>query len=72
MNDLPDDIDYLDIPPLNQSFFENDKARQPMSRVTVSLQIDPDVLAWFRAQGPGWEKRMHAALRIYVEAHKSE
>ena len=72
MTNLPDDIDYFDIPPLNQSYFENDKARQPIARVTISLQIDPDVLAWFRAQGQGWEKRMQAALRIYAEAHKDE
>jgi uncharacterized protein (DUF4415 family) len=72
MTDLPDDIDYLDIPPLNQSFFENDRTHQPKPRVTISIQVDPDVLAWFRAQGTGWEKRMQAALHIYAEAHKDE
>jgi len=29
----------------------------------VSLRLDPDVLARFRAGGPGWQGRMNAALR---------
>lgn len=29
----------------------------------VSLRIDRDVLAKFRATGPGWQARMNAALR---------
>ena len=29
----------------------------------VSLRIDKDVLARFRATGPGWQSRINAALR---------
>jgi uncharacterized protein (DUF4415 family) len=29
----------------------------------VSLRIDADVLEYFKAQGPGWQSRMNAALR---------
>ena len=29
----------------------------------VSLRVDPDVLAFFRATGPGWQARMNDALR---------
>ena len=29
----------------------------------VSLRLDPDVLAHFRATGPGWQSRINAALR---------
>jgi uncharacterized protein (DUF4415 family) len=28
------------------------------------------VLAWFRAHGPGYQTRMNAVLRAYVEAQK--
>jgi uncharacterized protein (DUF4415 family) len=34
--------------------------------------MDIDVLKWFRSQGPGWEKRMMAALRLYMDAHKDD
>lgn len=32
----------------------------------VSLRIDKDVLARFRAPGPGWQSRINAALRKAV------
>jgi len=33
------------------------------AKVQVSLRIDPDVLAAFKAGGAGWQSRMNAALR---------
>ncbi len=39
-------------------------------KALVSLRIDEDVLAWFRAQGAGYQSRMNALLRAYMEAHK--
>jgi uncharacterized protein (DUF4415 family) len=35
----------------------------------LSLRVDADVLAWFRAQGGGYQTRMNALLRAYMEAH---
>jgi uncharacterized protein (DUF4415 family) len=29
----------------------------------IKLRIDPDVLAYYRAQGPGWQTRINATLR---------
>jgi uncharacterized protein (DUF4415 family) len=29
----------------------------------VNIRLDPDVLAYFRATGPGWQSRINAALR---------
>ena len=29
----------------------------------VSIRLDPDVLAHFRATGPGWQSRINEALR---------
>jgi uncharacterized protein (DUF4415 family) len=39
---------------------------------SVHLQLDADVLAWFKAQGRGHLTRMNAVLRAYLEAHKRE
>jgi uncharacterized protein (DUF4415 family) len=33
-------------------------------------RLDEDVLAWFRAHGPGYQTHMNAVLRAYVEARK--
>lgn len=32
------------------------------------VRLDPDVLAHFRATGPGWQARVNAALRASMEA----
>jgi uncharacterized protein (DUF4415 family) len=33
------------------------------TKTQVSLRIDNDVLAAFRAEGPGWQSRMNTALK---------
>ena len=37
----------------------------------VALRIDRDVLAAFRASGPGWQTRMNEVLREWVRTHPS-
>ncbi len=40
------------------------RGRPPGSTKTqVSLRLDKEVIAAFRAQGPGWQSRMNEALR---------
>jgi uncharacterized protein (DUF4415 family) len=66
-----EEIDTSDIPPLTEDFFKRAKVRMPKRKVAVTMQVDPDVLDWFKAQGEDYEQRMNAALRIYAEAHKA-
>jgi uncharacterized protein (DUF4415 family) len=40
----------------------------PGNKETVTLRIDPDVLAWFRRDGRGYQTRINAVLRAFVEA----
>lgn len=65
-----EEIDTSDIPPLDETFFANAKLRLPDKRVPVTIDIDADVLEWFKAQGEEFQSRINAALRIYAEAHK--
>ena len=71
---MPDEeIDYSDIPPLDDRFFARATLRlSHQQNVVVTMQVERDVFAWFRSQGDGWEQRMHAALRLYAEAHKGQ
>ncbi len=41
------------------------RGRPPMEKpkVAVSIRLDPDVLAWFKQAGPGWQSRMNQQLR---------
>ena len=42
----------------------------PQRKQSVHLRIDPDVLYWFRRQGPGYLTRMNAVLKTYYQAHR--
>jgi len=64
------EIDLSEVPELDESFFANAILRMPRHPVAVTLHIDPEVLAWFKAQGETYEDRVNAALRIYAEAHR--
>ncbi len=65
-----EDIDTSDIPPLTEKFFDKAQLRLPRSSIAVTVHIDSETFAWFKAQGEFSEQQMAAALRIYAEAHK--
>jgi len=54
--DLPDD------------FWDEAKLVNPVPKQPISLRLDRDVLAWFKAQGPRYQSRINAVLRSYVSA----
>jgi uncharacterized protein (DUF4415 family) len=64
------DIDYSDIPELDDSFWNNAKVEYPENKKPVTLRLDRDVLDWFKSTGKGYQTRINAILRTYVEAHK--
>lgn len=63
-------IDRSELPPLDDSFFERATWRMPEEPVSVTVQLDPELLAWFQSLGDDYEQRMVAALRIYAAAHR--
>ena len=38
--------------------------------MSVTVRLDPDVLEWYRSQGRGYQTRINAVLRLYMESHK--
>ena len=38
----------------------------PDRKQLVSIRYSPEVLAWFRATGPGWQTRLDRVLKDYV------
>lgn len=36
----------------------------------IYLRLDPDVLDWFKAHGPGYQTRINAVLRAFVQARR--
>ncbi len=68
-----DEIDYSDIPPLDEDFFSHAKLvkRQPKTE-QISIRIDTEVLEWFRSQGKGYQTLMNDVLRTYVSHQKGQ
>ena len=48
------------------------KVEWPQPKQAISLRIDQDVLAWFRDGGPGYQTRMNAVLRAFVDAQQGK
>jgi uncharacterized protein (DUF4415 family) len=40
----------------------------PLPKQQLTVRFDPDIIAWFKAQGPGYQTRMNAVLRSYMLA----
>ena len=38
-------------------------------KLLVSVRYSPEVVAYFKATGEGWQSRMDGVLRQYVQAH---
>ena len=68
MSDM--DIDYSDIPELDDDFFKHAKVIMPQRKKQIALRVDSDVLEWMKAQGKGYQSRINAILRAYYEAHR--
>jgi len=64
------DIDYSDIPRLDDSFFKRPAVQLPQPKKSITIRIDPEVLEWFRAKGTRYQTRINAVLKAYVQGHK--
>jgi uncharacterized protein (DUF4415 family) len=62
------DFDLSESPELGKDFFANATLRMPEPKKAVSLRIDPDVLEWYKTNGPGYQTRINAVLRMYMQA----
>jgi uncharacterized protein (DUF4415 family) len=65
---IASDPDWADIP---RDWYKHAKPYYPRAhKKQVTLRIDPDLLDWFKRQGRGYQTRINAALRAFVEAHE--
>ena len=62
-----------DAPEWTPAMFARAVARKGLKpapkKALLSLRIDADVIQWFRGQGAGYQSRMNALLRAYMDAH---
>ena len=44
----------------------------PQARKQLTIRLDIDVIEWFKAQGAGYQSRINAVLRGFVEDQKKK
>lgn len=64
------EIDYSDIPETDEAFWAKAELRLPQTKKGVYLRLDPDLIDWLKRQGPGYQTRINAILRSYMETHE--
>jgi len=69
---MPDEaIDYSEIPPLQGRQWTTPGALVPTeNKQQVTLRLDAEVIAFFRATGRRYQSRMNAVLREYVRSNQ--
>ncbi len=55
--------------PTDVKFWKKAKVVLPQPKQTVTIRLDADLLGWLRRQ-KGYQTRINAVLRTYMEAHK--
>ncbi len=67
-----ENIDYSDIPELDDSFWNNAELIEPEKKVKISIRVDEEVLDWFKAHGKGYQSFMNTVLKTFVKAKKNK
>lgn len=69
------DIDFSDCPEVSPEQFSKAVVRKGLSpaknKAQVTLQLDRDVLEWFKSHGQDYQDQINALLRAYVEDQRS-
>jgi len=52
---------------LPEDFWRDARVVVPVAKEAISIRLDSDVIAYFRATGPKYQTRINAVLRSYVD-----
>lgn len=68
------EIDFSDTPKLTPETFACAVVRRGLEPVLrkeqLTIRVDRDVLDWYKRQGPGYQTRINALLRAYMQEHR--
>mgnify|MGYP005851999509 CR=1 FL=1 len=57
-------------PEMDRAWFGSARVVMPEPKQAVSLRLDRDVMEWFKKQGKGYQTRINAMLRAYVNSQR--
>ncbi len=62
-------INYKDNPATTKEFWEDAKIFMPQHKVHISLRLDENIINYFREEGKGYQSRINAILKAYINTH---
>jgi uncharacterized protein (DUF4415 family) len=62
------DPDWAEFEPIDWSKAE---VVVPPKKQAISIRLDEDLIEFFKAEGPGYQRRINAVLRSYVKQRKA-
>ena len=65
-----EDIDFSDIPELDETFWQKTKLVEPDRTVQITMRVKRSVLTYFKAAGKGYQTRINRVLESYVRARR--
>lgn len=74
-NMTDDEIDFSDIPRTTPEMWAKGVVRKGFKVIPkkrqLTLRLDEEIVEFFKNDGDGYQTRINALLRSYVEAHKA-
>lgn len=62
------EINYSEIPELDKRFWKEAKLVMPENKTKVTIRLDNEVIDWFKSHGKGYQTKINAVLKSYIEA----
>ena len=66
------DINYSDIPELDDTFWANAELKMPQSKDKITVRIDHNIVEWLKSQGTGYQSKMNSILRQFMLAKQHQ
>ena len=63
-------VDEIEVEALSTAAWVEASLRETSRKKLISLRLDPEVIEFFKAQGPGYQTRMTAVLTAYMQVKK--
>lgn len=64
-------INYEEIPETDENFWASADIHIPRKKEMITLRLDPEVIDYSRGTGKGYQTKMNAILKSYVDAHRA-
>lgn len=70
LSDIDDEAPDLSTSPWPEKFASTPvrigRPKSPTTKVSTTIRLDQEVIDAFRAEGPGWQSRINAALKDWL------